>query len=149
MRAGILLGVLATTVVAVVVEAIVRVGPSNGTNPAGWNLGYPGLPSSVASLPDLSLVGDVSLGAFTRLPALAVSLLVFSLVLANFFDAMGTLTGLGRQAGLLDEKGQLPNVGRALVVEGVGAVAGGAASASSNTVSVGVGRTSRSHCRCS
>ena len=59
--------------------------------------------------------------------ALAVSLLVFTLVLANFFDAMGTMTGLGRQANLLDEKGQLPNIGRALVVEGAGAVAGGAA----------------------
>jgi AGZA family xanthine/uracil permease-like MFS transporter len=135
-RAAILVGVLATTVLAIVVEAIVHVGPSNGTNPKGWNLGYPGVPSSIASLPDLSLVGDVSLGAFTRLPALAVSLLVFTLVLANFFDAMGTLTGLGRQANLLDEDGQLPRVGRALVVEGFGAVAGGAASASSNTVFV-------------
>jgi adenine/guanine/hypoxanthine permease len=135
-RAGILIGVLATTVVAIVVEAIVAVGPSNGTNPKGWNLGYPGLPESIVSLPDLSLVGDVSLGAFARLPALAVTLLVFTLVLANFFDAMGTMTGLGRQAGLLDDRGQLPNIGRALVVEGAGAVAGGAASASSNTVFV-------------
>lgn len=135
-RAGLLLGVLATTVIAVVVEAIARVGPSNGTNPRGWNLGYPGLPESVASLPDLSLVGEVSLGAFVRLPIIAVSLLVFTLVLANFFDAMGTMTGLGRQAGLLDDRDRLPNIGRALVVEGAGAVAGGAASASSNTVFV-------------
>jgi AGZA family xanthine/uracil permease-like MFS transporter len=112
------------------------VGPSNGTNPKGWNLGYPGLPDSIVSVPDLSLVGDVSLGAFARLPALAASLLVFTLVLANFFDAMGTMTGLGRQAGLLDENGQLPNIRRALVVEGAGAVAGGAASSSSNTVFV-------------
>ncbi|GAA4835987.1 NCS2 family permease [Actinomycetospora corticicola] len=135
-KAGILIGVVATTVLAIVVEAIAQVGPSNGTNPKGWNLGYPGLPSSVVGIPDLSLVGDVSLGAFTRLPIIAVTLLVFTLVLANFFDAMGTMTGLGRQAGLLDEKGQLPNIGRALVVEGAGAVAGGAASSSSNTVFV-------------
>ncbi|MFC5064208.1 NCS2 family permease [Actinomycetospora atypica] len=135
-RAGILIGVVVTTLLAVVVEAIAQVGPSNGTNPKGWNLGYPGVPSSVVGLPDLSLVGDVSLGAFTRLPIIAVTLLVFTLVLANFFDAMGTMTGLGRQAGLLDDRGQLPNVGRALVVEGAGAVAGGAASSSSNTVFV-------------
>jgi AGZA family xanthine/uracil permease-like MFS transporter len=135
-RAGILIGVLTTTVIAIVIEAIVRVGPSNGTNPQGWNLGYPGLPGSIVSLPDLSLVGDVSLGAFARLPALAVTLLVFTLVLANFFDAMGTMTGLGRQAGVLDRNGQLPRVGRALVVEGAGAVAGGVASSSSNTVFV-------------
>jgi AGZA family xanthine/uracil permease-like MFS transporter len=90
----------------------------------------------VVGLPDLSLVGDVSLGAFARLPVLTVSLLVFTLVLANFFDAMGTMTGLGQQAGLLRPDGQLPRVGRALLVEGFGAVVGGAASSSSNTVYV-------------
>jgi adenine/guanine/hypoxanthine permease len=135
-RAAILIGVLASTVLAMVVEAIAHIGPSMGTNPKGWSLGYPSLPSHIVGLPDLSLVGNVSLGAFDRLPVLAASLLVFTLVLANFFDAMGTMTGLGRQAGLLDADGQLPRVGRALFVEGLGAVAGGGASSSSNTVFV-------------
>jgi AGZA family xanthine/uracil permease-like MFS transporter len=133
-RAAILIGMLASTVLAIVIEAIANVGPSNGTNPKGWNLGYPALPSQVVGLPDLSLVGDVSLGAFIRLPVLTASLLVFTLVLANFFDAMGTMTGLAQQAGLLSPDGQLPRVGRALLDEGFGAVAGGAASSSSNTV---------------
>ncbi len=96
----------------------------------------PALPDSVVGLPDLSLVGAVSFGAFARLDLLTVVLLVFTLVLANFFDAMGTMSGLGQQAGLVDKDGQLPRVGRALVVEGAGALAGGAASASSNTVFV-------------
>jgi len=135
-RAAILIGVLASTVLAIVIEAIAKVGPSNGANPKGWSLGYPALPSRVVGLPDLSLVGDVSWGAFTRLPVLTVSLLVFTLLLANFFDAIGTMTGLGQQAGLLRPDGQLPRVGRALLVEGFGAVAGGAASSSSNTVYV-------------
>ncbi len=133
-RAAILLGVLFTTVLAIVVEAIAQVGPSMGTNPKGWSLGYPALPEQVVGLPDLSLLGNVSLGAWTRLPAVVVTLLVFTLVLANFFDAMGAMGALGRQADLLDENGQLPRVGRALTVEGLGAVAGGAASSSSNTV---------------
>jgi AGZA family xanthine/uracil permease-like MFS transporter len=135
-RAAILIGVLASTGLAIVIEALAKVGPSNGTNPKGWSLGYPALPRRVVGLPDLSLVGDVSLGAFARLPVLTVSLLVFTLVLANFFDAMGTMTGLGQQAGLLRPDGQLPRVGRALLVEGFGAVVGGAASSSSNTVYV-------------
>jgi AGZA family xanthine/uracil permease-like MFS transporter len=133
-RAGILLGVVTTTVVAIVVEAIAQVGPSQGTDPKGWALSVPALPDSVVGLPDLSLVGAVSLGAFSRLDLITVVLLVFTLVLANFFDAMGTMTGLGQQAGLVGKDGQLPGVGRALIVEGAGAVAGGAASASSNTV---------------
>jgi AGZA family xanthine/uracil permease-like MFS transporter len=41
-------------------------------------------------LPDLSLVGNVSFGAFGRVDALTVLLLLFTLVLANFVDAMGT-----------------------------------------------------------
>ncbi len=61
---------------------------------------------------------------------------MFTLVLANFFDAMGTMTGLGKEAGLTDKDGNLPNVGKALVVEGAGAIVGGGASASSNTVFV-------------
>ena len=63
-------------------------------------------------------------------------MLVFTLVLANFFDAMGTMTGLGKQAGLAGPDGVIPGMKRALVVEGVGAVVGGATSSSSNTVYV-------------
>ncbi|ANY06260.1 NCS2 family permease [Pseudonocardia sp. HH130630-07] len=135
-RAGILIGVVINTVVAIVVEAIVGAGPAGPDNPKGWSLAVPALPDQVVGLPDLSLVGQVSFGAFTRLDIITVVLLIFTLVLANFFDAMGTLTGLGRQAGLADADGKLPNVGRALVVEGAGAVAGGAGSASSNTLFV-------------
>jgi AGZA family xanthine/uracil permease-like MFS transporter len=135
-RAGILIGVVITTVIAIIVEAVAQVGPSMGTNPKGWALSVPALPGSVVSLPDLSLVGAFSFGAFSRLDIVTVVLLIFTLVLANFFDAMGTMTALGQQAGLVGKDGQLPNVGRALIVEGAGAVAGGAASASSNTVFV-------------
>ncbi|MGW1677672.1 NCS2 family permease [Saccharopolyspora sp. NPDC002376] len=136
MRGSILIGVAVTTVVAIIVESVFHVGPSKGTNPYGWNLGYPAVPEQIAGLPDLSLVGDISFGAWTRLPALAAALLVFTLVLANFFDAMGTMTGLGKEASLADKDGNLPGIGKALAVEGVGAVAGGLGSASSNTVFV-------------
>ncbi len=135
-RGGILVGILTTTVVAIVLESIVGAGPSQGVNEYGWNLGYPALPEQIFSLPDLALIGDISFGAWTRLPALACAMLVFTLVLANFFDAMGTMTGLGKEAGLATDDGKLPGIGKALAVEGVGAVAGGAGSASSNTVFV-------------
>lgn len=134
-RAGLLIGVVVTTIIAIIVEAIAHVG-SSATNPKGWSLSVPAIPDSVVGWPDLSLVGNFSFGAFGRLDVLTVLLLVFTLVLANFFDAMGTMTGLGQQAGLADKQGQLPNIGRALVVEGAGAVAGGVGSSSSNTVFV-------------
>ncbi|TQC46444.1 NCS2 family permease [Rhodococcus sp. WS4] len=136
-RGGLLIGIVVTTVLAAIIEAVAGVGPSLGVNPHGWNLSVPTAPDVLVELPDLSLVGDVSIfGAFTRIGVLAASLLVFTLVLANFFDAVGTMTGLGKEAGLTDADGNLPNVGRALVVEGTGAIVGGGASASSNTVFV-------------
>lgn len=135
-RGAILISVAITTVLSIVLEAVFHAGPSDDANPQGWSLGYPALPDQIAGLPDLALVGDISFGAWTRLPALAAAMLVFTLVLANFFDAMGTITGLGKEAGLADKDGNVPGVGKALAVEGVGAVAGGAGSASSNTVFV-------------
>ena len=139
-RGGLFFGIILTTAIAMIVEAITGAGPSfvNGEPvPTGWNLAVPVLPSSIGGLPDLSIIGDVSLfGAFTRVGVLAATLLLFTLVLANFFDAMGTMTALGKQASLVDEKGNLPNLKAALVVEGAGAVVGGAVSASSNTVYV-------------
>lgn len=139
-RAGLFIGIVATTVLAVVVEALTHAGPSvvdGEARPGGWNLSVPGLPDSLGGVPDLSLVGAVDLvGAVTHLGALSAALLVFTLVLANFFDAMGTMTALGRQARVMDDRGELPGLRTALVVEGAGAVVGGAVSSSSNTVFV-------------
>ena len=135
-RGGLLIGIVITTAVAMIVQTFADLGPSV-TDTKGWNLNVPDWPSSVGGLPDLDLVGDVDLfGAFTRIGVLSASVLVFALVLSNFFDAMGTMTGLGKEADLADKDGNLPGIGKALVVEGAGAIAGGAGSASSNTVFV-------------
>lgn len=133
-KGAILIGVVAATVLSIIVEAVAGVGPSGGTDPKGWNLGYPALPEDIIGLPDLSLLGQVSFDAWVQVPALTAALFVFTLVLTDFFDTIGTMTGLGRQAGLANRDGQLPNVGKTLFVDSLGAIAGGAASASSNTV---------------
>lgn len=139
-RGGLFLGIVITTVIGMVVEHFTKSGPSfvdGKPNPTGWNFAVPGLPDSFGSMPDLSIVGQVDLfGAFTRVGVLTASLLVFTLVLANFFDAMGTMTALGKQSGLANEDGVLPDMKNALIVEGTGAIVGGFASASSNTVYV-------------
>ncbi|MBG6214693.1 AGZA family xanthine/uracil permease-like MFS transporter [Cryobacterium sp. CAN_C3] len=146
-KAALLIGIVATTVIAVILEAIFTVGPSLGTNPDGWNLNAPVLPTSVVALPDLGLIGQVSFGAFERIGMLAAVMLVFTLVFTNFFDAMGTMTGLASEAGLADQDGKFPRLKSALIVEGIGAVAGGATSASSNTVFIesgaGIGEGAR------
>ncbi|QHN29992.1 NCS2 family permease [Gordonia amarae] len=133
---GLLLGIAIMTVVSIIVESVMGLG-SGATGKGGWSLSVPDIPDGVGGLPDLSLVGDVDLfGAFSQISVFAACALVFALVLSNFFDAMGTMTGFGQEAGLADKDGALPGIGRALIVEGSGAVVGGAASASSNTVFV-------------
>jgi AGZA family xanthine/uracil permease-like MFS transporter len=132
-RGGILIGLVAGTVVAVIIEAIWHLGAAT-EHPGGWTLSVPTLSGSPFALPDLSLAGDFSFGSFGRIGVLAAVMLLFTLIFANFFDAMGTFTGLAREAGLADEKGTFPRLRAALIVEGAGAVVGGATSSSSNTV---------------
>jgi adenine/guanine/hypoxanthine permease len=137
-RGAILIGILAATAIALVVDAIAHPGPAVGAdgavNPSGWQLTVPTWPDSITGLPDLSLIGNFSLfGGFGRIGVLAAILLVFTLMLADFFDTMGTVVAVGAEAGLLDEEGNPPDVEKVLLVDSLAAVAGGAASASSAT----------------
>lgn len=144
-KGGLLIGLVSGTVVAMIIEAIWSLGPAT-ENPGGWSLTVPTLQGSPFSVPDLSLIGAVDFN-FDRVAVVTVIMLVFTLLFTNFFDAMGTFTGLSREAGLSDEKGNFPRLKSALVVEGVGAVAGGFTSSSSNTVFVesgaGIGEGAR------
>jgi AGZA family xanthine/uracil permease-like MFS transporter len=132
-RGALFIGLVTGTVVAVVIEAIWHLG-SAVERPGGWSLSVPALSGSPFALPDLSLVGAFSLDSFGRIGVLAAVMLVFTLVFANFFDAMGTFTGLSREVDVADERGMFPRLRPALIVEGAGAVVGGATSSSSNTV---------------
>jgi AGZA family xanthine/uracil permease-like MFS transporter len=132
-RGAIFIGLVAGAVVAVVVEAIWHLG-SAVDRPGGWSLSVPTLSGSPVALPDLSLVGAFSLDSFGRIGVLAAVMLVFTLVFANFFDAMGTFTGLSREVDVADDRGTFPRLRPALIVEGTGAIVGGVTSSSSNTV---------------
>ncbi len=106
-RGGILIGLLCGTVIAIVVEAIWHLG-SAVEHPGGWGLSVPRLTGSPFAMPDLSLLGAFTFDSFGRIGALAAITLVFTLVFANFFDALGTLTGLSRAAGLCGFSRHLP-----------------------------------------
>jgi adenine/guanine/hypoxanthine permease len=120
-----LIGIVATTVFATIVNYAADVYPEN--------LGYARWPDDIFKAPDFSLVGDISFDAFTTLPFIAAVAFAFSLFLADFFDTMGTLVGVGRQAGYLDRRGELPEIRKPLLVDSAAAAAGGFVSASSAT----------------
>src|ERR1019366_8240168 len=89
---------------------------------------------TVIDTPNFSLLGHFSLfGAFGKISAITVIVLVFSLLLSDFFDTMGTMVAIGAEAGLNDENGNPPKTREILIVDSLAAVAGGAAGVSSNT----------------
>ena len=133
-KGAILISIVVTTVVAIVVESIGHFGAGGAKNPTGWGLTVPELPGKVFDTPDFGTLGTFNLlGSFESVGAVAAILLVFTLMLADFFDTMGTMTAIGAEAGLLDEDGAPPRTRRILVVDSVAAAAGGAAGVSSNT----------------
>ena len=50
--------------------------------------------------------------------------IVFSFLFVDLFDTVGTVVGVADQAGLLDKDGKLPRVGRVLMADAIGTVAG-------------------------
>lgn len=136
-KGGILIGIVVTTVLAVIVEAINNVGPrftADGVNPVGWGLNVPKVPDAVVATPDFGLIGKFDIfGAFSAVGTIAALLAIFSLMLSDFFDTMGTVVGLGGEAELLDSNGEPPRLQQILIVDSVAAIAGGMASTSSNT----------------
>lgn len=138
-KGAILIAVVSATVLAVIVEAVGKIGGQTDetgavVNPAGWELNIPALPDSVVAAPDFSLLGQFSLfGSIEKIGIVAVVLLAFSVMLADFFDTMGTMVAVGGEAGLLDSEGNPPRTRQILVVDSLAAMAGGAGSVSSNT----------------
>ena len=148
-KGSILIGIVASTVLAAVIEAAAHLGAFDAqTNPTGWSLSVPSLSGSPVELPDPATLGHFSLlGSLDRVGVVSVVLLVFSLLLADFFDTMGTMVAIGAEGDLLGEDGTPPRTREILAVDSLAAIAGGAGGVSSNTSYVesaaGVGEGAR------
>ncbi len=114
-KAALVISILATTVIALVA-------------------GVTKLPDAFVLTPSFSTLGAVDpLEIFAKLAPLAAILTIFTIMLTDFFDTMGTVTGVADEAGLIDKNGKVPNVGRILLVDSAAAAIGGIAGTSSNT----------------
>jgi len=126
-RGALLIGIVATTLLAIAL---------NGLFAGFQGFATPGaaqLPRALVQAPDFSTFGRLDFGFFARLGTMAALLAIFSIMLADFFDTMGTIIGVGEQGGFLDRDGRLPRANRVLLVDSLGAMFGGLANASSNT----------------
>ncbi|MFF7261918.1 NCS2 family permease [Streptomyces sp. NPDC008159] len=139
---AILISIVAMTLLAVIIEAVAKL-------PAGsWGLTTPKWPGNPVASPDFGLLGEVSLfGGFGKVGMLTGILFVFTVLLSCFFDAMGTIMGVGDEAKLTDADGQMPGINKVLFVDGIAVAAGGASSSSATTCFVestaGVGEGAR------
>ncbi|MCB5182052.1 NCS2 family permease [Streptomyces antimicrobicus] len=138
---AILIGIVVGTVLAAILNAVADI------DPKAWAGGAPELQGSAVSMPDFSLFGQVEFGGWGEVGAMTVGMIVFTLVLAGFFDAMATIIGVGTEAKLADDKGRMPGLSKALFIDGAGGAIGGVTGGSGQTVFVesatGVGEGAR------
>src|ERR687896_610495 len=120
-----LIGIVVATVLATIINEA-------SCEDAGFVAGA-SFPDDVYESPNLQLLGNFNFDAFTELAFISAVVWAFSLFMADFFDTMGTLVGVGKPAGYLDQEGRLPEIRKPLLVDSLAAVAGGAASTSSAT----------------
>ncbi|MBP2436450.1 NCS2 family permease [Microbacterium amylolyticum] len=131
-KGGLLIAIIVSTAIAVTLENTLHIGDEG---PGSFNTA-PEF-TGIAALPDFSLIGQFNLlGSFQNLSVIVVILLVFTLLLADFFDTMGTMVAVGAEANLLDAEHNPPRSKQILILDAVGALAGGAGSVSSNTAFV-------------
>ena len=114
-RAALVISILVTTIVALVA-------------------GVTKVPDTLTVTPSFSTLGNFDLGnVFSKLGLITALLTIFAIMLSDFFDTMGTVTGVAEEAGLAEADGSVPGIGRVLIVDSVAAIAGGVAGISSNT----------------
>jgi adenine/guanine/hypoxanthine permease len=125
-RGDLLIGIISTTILATIINWATDYAAFTTPGVARW-------PSDVVESPNFGLIGNISFDSFATLGIVATLAWVFALFLADFFDTMGTLVGVGRQAGYLTKEGELPQIRKPLLVDSAAAMAGGFSSASSAT----------------
>ncbi|WP_280265069.1 NCS2 family permease [Nocardia wallacei] len=139
---AILISIAIATALAIVINAI------GDIEPKSWGTVVPEMPEKLFAAPDFGLMLDIDLfGGFARAGALTAGVVLFTLVLTGFFDAMGTIFGVCDEAKLLDDNGTMPGLGRVLTTDGVAQIIGGASGGAGSTVYVesatGVGEGAR------
>jgi AGZA family xanthine/uracil permease-like MFS transporter len=124
-RGALLIGIIGSTVLATIINAI--------ASTPQFADGTATVPDKIVAAPNFGLVGNFSFSFISTLGFWTALAIVLSVMLSDFFDTMGTVIGVGGEAGLLDRDGRLPGINRVLLVDSLAAVAGGVTSSSSNT----------------
>ena len=96
--------------------------------------GVASVPDTISASVSFETFGNFDLGnSFAELGFLSAILTIFTLMLTDFFDTMGTATAIVEQAELTDDEGRIPRLRSLLLVDSLGAAIGGVFGVSSNT----------------
>ncbi len=94
----------------------------------GWILGISPWPSGIVGLPmwpsDLFGQAFVGLGQIGTTGITNFLVIMFVFLFVDLFDTIGTLSGIGVQAGYVQEDGELPRANEALMADAVGTTVG-------------------------
>lgn len=125
-KGALLISILAVTLIATVVRGVFGADVSSVSSAAMWPSRWGG--------PDFATLGSgLNLDMFAKLGFLSAVLAIFSIMLSDFFDTIGTVMGIGSEAGWLDNEGKLPRLKRVLTVDSLAALVGGLFGTSSAT----------------
>ncbi len=117
-KGAILIGILLTWVFGIITEL------------TGWYQGVsliPNFDGYSVTAPIQSMVKDTAFHfdfEYVASHALNFAVIVFAFLFVDLFDTVGTLIGVAQEGKLLNEKGELPRVGRALMADALGTVGG-------------------------
>jgi len=78
-------------------------------------VGVASMPPSASALLELDIVGALELSMIT---------VILTLLIVDIFDTAGTLVGVANQANMLDDKGRLPRLNKALLADSSATTAG-------------------------
>lgn len=111
-RGSILFGILTSTLLA---WGYAFINPESATNLGIY------LPKGIFKFESIApIAGKLDFSYFFSLEGLGkLIIVVFTFLFVDFFDTVGTLVGVASRANMLDEDGNVPNVGRALLVDAI------------------------------
>lgn len=114
-KGSVLIGILATWILGMGAEGI------------GWYNGVSVFPDFSNGLVNFSDLGDTAFKfnfAWVGDHLVQFVAILFSFLFVDLFDTVGTVVGVADKAGLLDEEGKLPRVGRVFMADAVGTTVG-------------------------
>ncbi len=106
-KGAILIGIIATTILGMIFGVVPA--PKSINDIVSFNI-----PSVMPTLMQLDIMGAWQFGIFS---------IIFTFTIVELFDNMGTLIGLTRKAKLMNDKGEIENLDKALTTDAVGTLA--------------------------